>query len=84
VKRGISAIVLSALATVLVSNWFRVSANEAAVSVPFKSIPTFSTENIGRQGHFYVGGKWIGPPGKETMDGAMYVEVWVPKKIRHP
>jgi hypothetical protein len=26
----------------------------------------------------------VGEPGKETMDGAMYVEVWVPKDIRHP
>ncbi len=84
VKRKISAIVLSALTAVLVSNWFLVSAKDAAVSVPFKSVPTFSTKNIGRQGHFYVGGKWIGPPGKEIMDGAMYVEVWVPKKFGTP
>lgn len=38
----------------------------------------------GREGHIYVGGKWAGAPGKETMDGAMYVEVWVPKDIGHP
>ena len=31
-----------------------------------------------------MGGKWVGEPGKEVMHGAMYVEVWVPKKIRHP
>lgn len=48
------------------------------------SVPTFSTAEIGRQGHFYVGGHYVGEPGKETMDGAMYVETWVPKKIRHP
>jgi pimeloyl-ACP methyl ester carboxylesterase len=48
------------------------------------AIPTFSTEQIGRQGHFYVGGHYVGEPGKETMDGAMYVEVWVPKTVRHP
>lgn len=58
--------------------------NDAAGSPPPVSVPTFSTENIARQGHFYVGGKWTGEPGKQTMTDAMYVEVWVPKKIRHP
>lgn len=53
-------------------------------AVPPSSIPTFSTANIGRQGHFYVGGHYVGEPAKETMDGAMYVEVWIPKRIRHP
>src|ERR1700739_2905101 len=48
------------------------------------SILTFPTAEIGRQGHFYVGGHYLGEPGKEVMDGAMYVEVWVPKNIRHP
>ena len=50
---------------------------------PLTSVPTFSTANIARQGHFYVGGKWAGEPGKEVMRGAMYVETWVPKKIRY-
>jgi pimeloyl-ACP methyl ester carboxylesterase len=58
--------------------------NDAAGSPPPADVPTFSTENIARQGHFYVGGKWEGEPGKQTMTDAMYVEVWVPKKIRHP
>jgi pimeloyl-ACP methyl ester carboxylesterase len=79
-----TAAVLSALAVVLVGSWFRSSARNSAETVPLKSVPTFSTANIGRQGHFYVGGNWVGEPGKETMDGAMYVEVWVPKDIRHP
>ena len=34
--------------------------------------------------HFYVGGKYVGAPGKEYMDGAMYVELWVPKQVRQP
>src|SRR6202158_5375920 len=46
------------------------------------SIPTFSTENLGREGFFYVGGQYTGPAGKEVMHGAMYVEVMVPKQIR--
>ena len=78
-----SASGLLALAAVVVSGW---SAGEhyGAGALPPAGVPTFSTTDIGRQGHFYVGGHYVGEPGKETMDGAMYVEVWVPKNIRHP
>src|SRR5450755_672604 len=83
-KLKISIAVFLALALIAVISGLGVSANDAQVSIPLTSVPTFSTENIGRQGHFYVGGKWVGEPGKERMRGAMYVDVWVPKKIRHP
>ncbi|MEQ1574066.1 MAG: alpha/beta fold hydrolase [Vicinamibacterales bacterium] len=53
-------------------------------AMPPANITTFSTESIGRMGHFYVGGKYVGEPGKEVMSGAMYVEVWVPKQVRQP
>lgn len=56
---------------------------DVPVVPPLTSVPTFSTANIARQGHFYVGGKWVGEPGHEVMRGAMYVETWVPKKIRY-
>jgi len=62
------------LTAVLVVGWFRSNAQNGNVAIPLKSVPTFSTANIGRQGHFYVGGHYAGEPGKETMDGAMYVE----------
>ncbi len=75
--------VLRALAAVLVCGWFGGDAYPATGAAPPASVPTFSTAEIGRQGHFYVGGHYVGEPGKETMDGAMYVEVWVPKNIRH-
>src|ERR1041385_8775617 len=58
------------------------SRNSGAMPPP--SIPTFSTGNLGRMAHFYAGGHYVGSPGKEQMDGAMYVEVWVPKQIRQP
>src|SRR5882757_6175605 len=57
-------------------------AANASNAAPPVSIPTFSTESLGRMAHFYVGGDYVGEPGKEQMDGAMYVEVWVPKQIR--
>ncbi|HEV2202234.1 MAG TPA: hypothetical protein VGR73_20640 [Bryobacteraceae bacterium] len=76
---------LSALVALAVSAWFGTGAlNAAGGAAPPSTVPTFSTAEIGRQGHFYVGGHWAGEPGKETMDGAAYVEVWVPKNIRHP
>ena len=82
-KMKIATALLSALAAIILTGWFKVNAQDPPVAVPLKSVPTFSTANIGRQGHFYVGGKWVGEPGKEYMRGAMYVEVWVPKAIRY-
>jgi pimeloyl-ACP methyl ester carboxylesterase len=58
--------------------------DKPGIAMPPSSIPTFSTENIARQGFFYAGGKYVGGAGKETMGGAMYTEVWAPKQQRHP
>ena len=75
---------LAVLAFILaVRNEAQQASKNAPVVPPLTSVPTFSTENIARQGHFYVGGKWVGQPGQEVMRGAMYVETWVPKKIRY-
>src|SRR5712691_10087613 len=75
---------ISSAVLVLVSGWFAANAERIPGAAAPASIVTFSTANIARQGHFYVGGHYVGEPSKETMDGAMYVEVWVPKNIRHP
>src|SRR5437879_7573222 len=48
------------------------------------SIPTFPNDDLARTGIFYAGGQYEGEPGKETMGGDGYVEVWVPKQIKHP
>ena len=58
------------------------ASDSKASAMPPSAIPTFSTDNIAREGFFYVGGKYAGEPGKEEMHGAMYVEVMVPKQIR--
>jgi len=80
----ISTAVLWTLAFVLASQCgAQQMAKDIPADSPFTSVPTFSTANIARQGHFYVGGKWVGQPGHEVMRGAMYVETWVPKKIRY-
>jgi pimeloyl-ACP methyl ester carboxylesterase len=77
-------VVLCALAAIFFIGSSQASAKDAAGAASPASIPTFATPNIGREGHFYVGGHYTGQPGSEIMSGAMYVEVMVPKKIRHP
>ena len=79
----VSYTLVLALAVIFSVGLLEASAQDAPVTLPLNSVPTFSTVNISRQGHFYVGGKWAGEPGKEVMRGAMYVEVWVPKVIRY-
>jgi len=62
----ISAAMLSAMALVLVGRALaQQTPKDVTAAPPFTSVPTFSTANIARQGHFYVGGKWVGKPGQE-------------------
>ena len=70
-----------------IGNWMEKNVpqkDKPSMATPPSAIPTFSTENIGRQGFFYAGGRYEGEAGKEVMGDAMYTEVWVPKQIRHP
>jgi pimeloyl-ACP methyl ester carboxylesterase len=76
--------VLLGLAAVFANGWPGAHGQSVTGAAPPASIPTVSAEGIAREGAFYVGGHYVGGPGKETMDGAMYVEVMVPKNIRHP
>jgi len=75
---------LAALLAAVVAGCVGANAQSRPAGAPPASIHTFSTEEIARTGFFYVGGQYVGAPGKEVMDGAEYVEVMVPKKIRHP
>src|SRR5258708_6389824 len=74
----------AALAALLIGSWPLARAAEVSKGTPPASIPTLSTEDIARTGLLYAGGKYVGAPGKEVMGGSAYVEVWVPKQIRHP
>jgi len=78
----ISTAIRAALIAVLVGGWFGASAQDVSRASQTGSIRTFSTADIARTGFFYVGGHYIGSPGQEVMNGAEYVEVIVPKKIR--
>ena len=75
-------VAILALATIGFVSDLRLGSKPKDPAMPPPSIPTFSTENVGREAFFYVGGKYEGAPGKEEMHGAMYVEVRVPKQIR--
>src|ERR1700736_6582407 len=80
----ISNAALAALVAVLIGSGFGANGKDATGAAPPASIPTFSTADVARTGFFYVGGHYVGQAGKEIMDGAMYVEVMVPKKIQRP
>jgi pimeloyl-ACP methyl ester carboxylesterase len=72
------------LLTVLIGAGLGADSKQGSGAAPPGSIPTFATADIARTGFFYVGGHYVGAAGKEVMDGAEYVEVMVPKKIRRP
>jgi pimeloyl-ACP methyl ester carboxylesterase len=51
---------------------------------PRLPVPTVDQSAVAARGYFYVGGRYVGDPGKETMQGQMYVEVLAPKDARRP
>jgi pimeloyl-ACP methyl ester carboxylesterase len=70
-----------------IGNWIDKNVSKKdkpTMAMPPSAIPTFSTENIARQGFFYAGGKYEGEAGKEVMGDTMYTEVWLPRQVRHP
>jgi pimeloyl-ACP methyl ester carboxylesterase len=52
-----------------------------AADQPAKPVPSYDQSAIARRGYFYIGGSYIGEPGKQLMHGQIYVEVLTP---RHP
>src|ERR1700724_150030 len=56
----------------------------AWAEAPKLPVPTVDQSAVGQRGYFYVGGKYVGEPGKEIMQGQIYVEVLAPKDVRRP
>src|SRR6266851_4604963 len=85
-KNKLRTIVIALVAIVAVTSLQAQTAKavKAANGAPPKKIPTFSTADLSRTGIYYAGGKYVGAPGKEVMEGSAYVDVWVPKQIKHP
>ena len=51
---------------------------------PKLPVPAIDQSAVAQRGYFYVGGKYVGEPGKEIMRGQIYVEVLAPKDVRRP
>ena len=47
-------------------------------------MPAVDQSAVAQRGYFYVGGKYVGEPGKDIMQGQIYVEVLAPKDVRRP
>jgi pimeloyl-ACP methyl ester carboxylesterase len=53
----------------------------AEVKLP---VPAVDQSMVAKRGYFYVGGHYVGEPGRAIMQGQIYVEVLAPKKQRRP
>jgi pimeloyl-ACP methyl ester carboxylesterase len=51
---------------------------------PKLPVPAVDQSAVGQRGYFFVGGRYVGEPGKEIMQGQAYVEVLAPKDVRRP
>ena len=51
---------------------------------PEIKVPVTEQSALRSKGYFFVGGHYCGDPGSSFMSGQMFVEVFVPKDIRHP
>ena len=51
---------------------------------PKLPVPAVDQSAIAQRGYFYVGGKYTGEPGKDIMQGQVYVEVLAPKDVQRP
>ena len=56
----------------------------ARAEPPKLPVPAVDQSAVAQRGYFYVGGKYVGEPGKEIMQGQTYVEVLAPKDQRRP
>jgi pimeloyl-ACP methyl ester carboxylesterase len=61
-------------------------ASPARAEPPKLQVPLVDQSGVAARGYFYVGGHYVGSsePGKDVMDGQIYVEVLAPKDVRRP
>ena len=79
VRLAINAFALTVTIVILAA--FIGPATLAEVKLP---VPTVDQSAVARRGFFYVGGHYVGEPGKHIMEGQIYVEVLVPQAERRP
>jgi pimeloyl-ACP methyl ester carboxylesterase len=51
---------------------------------PKLPVPVVDQSAVAYRGYFYVGGKYVGAPGQEIMQGQIYVEVLAPRDVKRP
>jgi pimeloyl-ACP methyl ester carboxylesterase len=56
----------------------------ARAEPPKLPVPAVDQSAVALRGYFYIGGHYVGDPGKEIMQGQVYVEVLAPKDVRRP
>src|SRR5712671_2513260 len=56
----------------------------ARAEPPKLPVPAVDQSAVAQRGYFYVGGKYVGEPGKEIMQGQIYVEVVASKDVKRP
>jgi pimeloyl-ACP methyl ester carboxylesterase len=61
-----------------------IASTAARAEPPKLPVPAVDQSAVALRGYFYVGGKYVGEPGKEIMQGQTYVEVLAPKDVRRP
>ena len=59
-------------------------ATAAQAEPPKLPVPAVDQSAVALRGYFYVGGQYVGEPGKEIMQGQIYVEVLAPKDVKRP
>ena len=78
-----SRIIVSRIACALLAA-LAAAATPARAEPPKLPVPAVDQSAVAQRGYFYVGGKYVGEPGKEIMQGQIYVEVLAPKDVRRP
>jgi triacylglycerol esterase/lipase EstA (alpha/beta hydrolase family) len=72
-------------ACALLASAMVLAASAASRAEPPKlPVPAIDQSAVAQRGYFYVGGKYTGEPGKDIMQGQVYVEVLAPKDVRRP
>lgn len=66
------------------AGWLLLSGAAAGGEPPRLPVPAIDQSAVAQRGFFYVGGKYVGAPGKEIMQGQAYVEVLAPREVRRP
>jgi pimeloyl-ACP methyl ester carboxylesterase len=80
----LSRVAVSHIACALLLPALAAATLPARAEPPKLPVPAFDQSAVAQRGYFYVGGKYVGEPGNEIMQGQVYVEVLAPKDVRRP